>query len=228
WSVDMGDVRQWTVDGDAIVGQSGNYETRTSLLSNKEYADFTLRLVYMADPGSHEGIDLRALFGEQMPLANGSSIRQHPLFKLSDPATVPGEPSGTTHWVKDDKIGCKPAEDLQPTAGSWRGLEITVRGDACTGILDGKKIVDIRLDPQSGEATIPALKRAKGSIGFQANAGTIRFRHIEIKELTPAGAAAPPAPAADGFVPLFNGKDLTGWKSLAASKAKWEVKDGVL
>ncbi len=32
----------------------------------------------------------------------------------------------------------------------------------------------------------------------------------------------------NGFVSLFNGKDLTGWKSLSTSKARWEVKDGVL
>lgn len=28
------------------------------------------------------------------------------------------------------------------------------------------------------------------------------------------------------WVPLFNGKDLTGWKTHPADKAKWEVKDG--
>jgi hypothetical protein len=30
------------------------------------------------------------------------------------------------------------------------------------------------------------------------------------------------------FVQLFNGKDLTGWKTHPKDKAKWEVKDGVL
>lgn len=30
------------------------------------------------------------------------------------------------------------------------------------------------------------------------------------------------------WVPLFNGKDLTGWKTHPADKAKWEVKDGVI
>src|SRR5207248_4296179 len=30
------------------------------------------------------------------------------------------------------------------------------------------------------------------------------------------------------WVSLFNGKDLTGWKTHPADKAKWEVKDGVL
>ena len=31
-----------------------------------------------------------------------------------------------------------------------------------------------------------------------------------------------------GFVQLFNGKNLTGWKTHPEDKAKWEVKDGVL
>ncbi len=30
----------------------------------------------------------------------------------------------------------------------------------------------------------------------------------------------------DKWVPLFNGKDLTGWKTHPDDKAKWEVKDG--
>jgi serine/threonine protein kinase len=40
----------------------------------------------------------------------------------------------------------------------------------------------------------------------------------------PEQGKAPP----NTFVPLFNGKDLTGWKSLSSSRAKWEVKDGIL
>ncbi len=32
----------------------------------------------------------------------------------------------------------------------------------------------------------------------------------------------------DGFVPLFNGKDLKGWKSHPESKTKWEVVDGCI
>src|SRR5437660_6765102 len=34
--------------------------------------------------------------------------------------------------------------------------------------------------------------------------------------------------ADEGFVPLFNGKDLTGWKTHPDDKAKWEVKDGAI
>src|SRR5579859_631638 len=32
----------------------------------------------------------------------------------------------------------------------------------------------------------------------------------------------------EGWVQLFNGKDLTGWKTHPDDKAKWEVKDGIL
>src|SRR5438270_375335 len=31
-----------------------------------------------------------------------------------------------------------------------------------------------------------------------------------------------------GWVQLFNGKDLTGWKTHPADKAKWEVVDGAI
>src|SRR5437867_1366670 len=35
-------------------------------------------------------------------------------------------------------------------------------------------------------------------------------------------------PAEAGFVQLFNGKDLTGWKTHPDDPTKWEVKDGVI
>src|SRR5436309_6006208 len=33
---------------------------------------------------------------------------------------------------------------------------------------------------------------------------------------------------ADGFVPLFNGADLSGWKQYASKKDAWAVEDGLL
>jgi hypothetical protein len=46
--------------------------------------------------------------------------------------------------------------------------------------------------------------------------------------LSPASADNKKADDDKGFVQLFNGKDLTGWKTHPKDKAKWEVKDGVL
>src|SRR5437870_10416892 len=36
------------------------------------------------------------------------------------------------------------------------------------------------------------------------------------------------AKSQEGFVSLFNGNDLTGWKTHPADKAQWEVKDGAI
>src|SRR5688500_5415776 len=45
----------------------------------------------------------------------------------------------------------------------------------------------------------------------------------------PAGVADDKKAAdASGWIQLFNGKDLTGWKTHPKDKAKWEVKDGIL
>jgi hypothetical protein len=40
--------------------------------------------------------------------------------------------------------------------------------------------------------------------------------------------AAEPAAGADGFQPLFNGKDLTGWKADEQAKQHWTVVDGII
>lgn len=44
--------------------------------------------------------------------------------------------------------------------------------------------------------------------------------------LTTARAADAPGADADGFVPLFNGRDLTGWKNVNCAPETWSVQDG--
>jgi hypothetical protein len=58
-------------------------------------------------------------------------------------------------------------------------------------------------------------------------------RLVTFAAVLAAGMMLVPAQAEDkkadsGWVQLFNGKDLTGWKTHPKDKAKWEVKDGIL
>ena len=46
--------------------------------------------------------------------------------------------------------------------------------------------------------------------------------------LVPATLAAPAGAEADGFVPLFNGKDLTGWVNANCAPETWSVVDGTI
>jgi hypothetical protein len=64
----------------------------------------------------------------------------------------------------------------------------------------------------------------KGHFALQQhNPGTVvKFRKIAIKELPP------PKPDDEGFVPLFNRKDLTGWTTHPKQRGNWHVEKGVL
>jgi hypothetical protein len=49
-----------------------------------------------------------------------------------------------------------------------------------------------------------------------------------LRSLTIALAMVAPVPAQEGFVPLFNGRDFSGWKVPAGDNGHWRVVDGVI
>jgi 3-keto-disaccharide hydrolase len=49
-----------------------------------------------------------------------------------------------------------------------------------------------------------------------------------VAPLSGAGAKDDPKSDETGWMQLFNGRDLTGWKTHPDDKAKWEVKDGAI
>src|SRR5262249_12708246 len=106
--------------------------------------------------------------------------------------------------------------------------EVSVDGEKVTVTWgDDGKSAEISVQP--GTRRIMATKDGVKVIGeeIQIEEGG---RKVITARLGPL-AQAPPrddAKESGGFLSLFNGKDLTGWRSLTASKAGWEVKDGVL
>ncbi len=87
-------------------------------------------------------------------------------------------------------------------------------GDILTVYVDGKRI---------GEARDPDYRL--GSLSIHALHGRSLFQNVEVMILDR------PVPPDDdtGFKPLFNGKDLKGWKPLLENGSEWRVNDdGVL
>ncbi len=80
------------------------------------------------------------------------------------------------------------AEGVEHREG-WRTYEVTLEGGHATVMLDGQTVLEYE-DPEP-------LRR--GHIGLQFNEGKVAFRNIRLK---PLGAKS-----------LFNGQDLTGWKT---------------
>jgi len=108
----------------------------------------------------------------------------------------PDNPFPTGSFVQRKK-----AKEVPERAGEWQSFEATLDGAKCTVKLNGEEVLAYD-DPA------PA---GRGLIGLQLNTGAVEFKNIKLKPL--------------GLAPLFNGKDLTGWKDHPESKSKFTVTD---
>ncbi len=86
---------------------------------------------------------------------------------------------------------------------AWKTFHVRIEGLRMVVQLDGKEILDFTDDSKTPRKT--------GLIGLQKNAGKIEFRNVFLRPLSTQ--------------PLFNGKDLTGWREVPGSKSKFTVAD---
>ncbi len=187
WMVEGGDANQWSVENGAIVGRSKDYKSRGHFLTEKQYSDFTLRFEFqVGDAQSHGAVDLRAEYGEKVPMTDMAQIFEHPLIKLTNPTHESRDATGAAHWLKSSVPFVPPTKAPKVVVGQWHTVEVTVKGDACTASFDGVACVDLKLDPAAARPFNfePGLLRKSGRVGFQINTGTMRYRNVSIKELT--------------------------------------------
>ena len=91
-----------------------------------------------------------------------------------------------------------------PPGVRWRTYTVKVLGDRLEVALDGEPMTRL-------PANVKLHSLRRGHIGLQFNHGRIAFRNIRLRPL--------------GLVPLFNGKDLTGWNTDRAEKSRFEIAD---
>ncbi len=234
WSVDRKNTYGWTTEDGAIVARASNVENRNWLLTNRDYADFILRLEFSLDAKSGGGVGIRAVPNETLPLNGKPSSIDHPVIKLGQGV---GYTTGTTLWIQNlDRVPVpRPVHLL--AEGQWNKFEATVRGRCLQTKINDGVVLDLTIaaDAKFKGDTLPAVYRVGGRIGLQRYTGTIRYRNIEVKDLSAADgessdadkAKSAAAPAAD-FVPIFNGRDLKGWTTHPSQPDGWSVNDGIL
>ncbi len=86
-----------------------------------------------------------------------------------------------------------------PEGSGWQHFEVTVDGPRITALLDGKQVIEYE-DPEP----LP-----RGRIGLQINEGRVAFRNIRLKPL--------------GLEPIFNGRDLEGWREYPEMDSRFTV-----
>ncbi|MBL7221065.1 MAG: DUF1080 domain-containing protein [Phycisphaerae bacterium] len=192
---------KWEVKDGVILGTSAKSERRHGLLaSDKEYTDFVVQFKFLVVKGD-SGFYFRS---EKVKGAVGVHGFQ---MEIDNSKEVGGlYETGGRAWTKrpDPKL----IEKIYKP-GKWNQGSITAIGKNVTVRLNGEITAELKNDKG----------RVKGYFAMQLHGGMdmeVMFKDIEIRE---------EKPAADGFRPMFNGKDLTGWKTTG----NWKVlKDNVI
>lgn len=117
----------------------------------------------------------------------------------------------------------KPSSVADNPIGTWNTFRIIMKGEKVTVYLNGVKVTD--------EVTLENYWNRKQpifpteQIELQAHGTYVAYRNIFLRELPDEKELITPQELAEGFLPLFNGKDLTGW---TGNLAGYQAENGAI
>ncbi len=197
WKVYAG--ANWRVQNGELIGPS---DSAGWIGTTDEYDNFILRGEYWIDKGdtheSNSGVFFRAQ-RTATPWNDGYEMQ----ISLQDERN----PTGSIYNRVPTNL--QRMREIAPEK-HWNAFEIRACGSHIQITINGETVQDCDLHE---------FKR--GVIGLQQHhpGVTVKYRNLRIKRLSPRECD-------EGWKPLFNGKDLTGW--FATGMARWSVKDGAI
>ncbi len=173
-----------------------------SLCTAKDYADFEMLVDWKIQEGGDSGIYLR-----------GS-----PQVQIWDTSlTNVGAQVGSGGLYNNQKNPSKPSSKADKPVGQWNRFRIIMIDDHVTVYLNDVLVVDNVLMENYWERDKPIYR--VGQIELQAHSTPLYFKNVFVREILSEDEQA------DGFVPLFNAKDLTGW---TGNMQSYVVRDGAI
>ena len=189
--------QHWSVkDGVLINDGKGLY-----LTTEDEFRDFDLRLEYKTVAGADSGVYLKAT-----PQVQIWDYTDESKFNIGA-----DKGSGGLWNNSKDAAGKDPLVLADKPFGQWNQFRIRQIGARTSVWLNDQKVVDNAIQENYFDRQRPLL--AKGPIQLQTHGGEISWRNIFIKEYSAdeANEILREESNDDGFVKIFNGKDLSGW-----------------
>lgn len=195
----------WRVENGEIINDGHG----PHLCTERHYRDFELWLDWKISPGADSGIYLRG----------SPQVQIWDTIHGIEPAKV-----GSGGLYNNQKHRSTPLVKADRPAGEWNAFHIRMIGERVTVTLNGQLVVDDVPMENYWDRSRPIF--VSEQIELQTHGGEIRFRDIRLREIGADEANEYLRTRdADGFTPLFNGADLTGW---IGSTSGYFVQDGVL
>ncbi len=194
WRAPEGDNGHWKVV-DGVIDYDGKSEAKGEkhLWTEKTFADFTLRLewrfpdkpvptdypVFDADGNEVKGPDGKVKTermleaGDSGVYLRGSTRFQANLFCYPCGSGEFWQIRSNPKLPLEVRRGVTPKKRADKPPGEWNAMQVAMKGDRVTVLLNGEEVIS--------NALLPAVPE-KGPVGFQHEHGRVQFRNIFIKE----------------------------------------------
>ncbi len=157
------------------------------LFTDKEYANFDLRLEFKLPEMGNSGVALRSPNrGDPAYAGMEIQILDDRNYKKNYAGLRPTQLTGAIYDITS------PREDATKPHGEWNHYRIVAHGSQIKVELNGVIIVEedlakiveqLKTSDEKKLRAHPGLTREKGHIGLQSHDGRVEFRHLRIKEL---------------------------------------------
>jgi HEAT repeat protein len=179
-----------------------------NLCSIKEYGDFEMLVDWKISKAGDSGIYLR-----------GS-----PQVQIWDTSRVSaGAQVGSGGLYNNQKNPSKPIKVADNQVGEWNSFRIIMVGDKVSVWLNGVMVVDNVTMENYWDRSIPIFPI--GPVELQAHGTDLAFRDIYVREIGENDYNLTPEEKSEGFVALFNGRNLDNW---VGNKVSYVAEDGMI
>ena len=205
-----------------VDGALTRVEKAGDIVSVDEFENFELTLEWKIAKGANSGIFYRL----DEAAAEPEMWTAAPEYQIIDDRGYPSPLKPTQKTAANYDLQ-PPAKDATRPAGTWNTTRIVVNDNHVEHWLNGELIVKYDLWTDEWKQLVATSKfkdhpryaiARRGRIGIQDHGDWAAFRNIRIRELPSSQKLD------EGWVALFNGKDLSGWKNYG--QEKWTVENG--